>query len=221
MRIQRSRGDASRVPIEESCILTRKWFVALVAAACAALIPAVAGAQVVDQDQTPPAETAPQFKWNAYAGFGYTSLNQVNGSRYGLIGVDLGVSRDFGHLFALDAVGAYYPTSYASGNPGNPSVSMVLGGPEIHGHIFDRWSIFGRALLGGVHSGGESQTPDVSFAGGFGGGVDYEWSQRITIRASGDDIASSFSLINNSPALGYSPHRLWNPRGGIGVVYRF
>ncbi len=91
----------------------------------------------------------------------------------------------------------------------------------MHGPIFERWSVFGRVLLGGEHTGGTGQTPDISFAGGFGGGVEYKWSQRILIRPPGDRIASSFSLINNSDQLGNSPHRLWNARGGIGVAYRF
>ena len=37
----------------------------------------------------------------------------------------------------------------------------------------------------------------------------------------GDYIGASFSVINNSPALGYSPHRTWNPRASFGAVYRF
>jgi opacity protein-like surface antigen len=209
------------VPIEESWTLTRKWFVALVAAACAALIPAVAAAQVVDTDRTPPAEAAQQLKWMGYAGFGYTSINQVNGSRYGLIGVDLGINRNFGRFFALTVDGGFFPTSYGSGNPGNPSVSQILAGPEIHGHIFERWNIFGRGLIGGVHTGGNSQTPSVSFAGGVGVGAEYEWSQHLVLRAMGDDIGSSFSLINNSAELGNSPHFRWNAHASIGVGYRF
>lgn len=201
--------------------MTRKWFVALVAAACAALIPAVAAAQVVDQDRTPPAEAVQQLKWMGYAGFGYTSINQVNGSRYGLIGVDLGINRNFGRFFALTADGGFFPTSYGSGNPGNPSVSQILAGPEVHAHIFERWNLFGRGLMGGAHTGGTGQTPSISFAGGGGIGVEYEWSQHMVIRAVGDDIGSSFSLVNNSAALGNSPHMRWNAHATIGVGYRF
>lgn len=200
--------------------MTRKWFVAFVAAAFAALIPAVAAAQVVDQDRTPPAEATQPLKWMAYAGFGYTSINQVNGSRYGLIGVDIGVNRNFGRFFALTADGGFFPTSYGT-NPNNPSVSQILAGPEIHAHIFERWNLFARGLMGGVHTGGTGQTPSVSFAGGFGMGAEYEWSQHIVLRAMGDDIASSFSLVNNTPQLGYSPHERWNAHATIGVGYRF
>jgi hypothetical protein len=80
---------------------------------------------------------------------------------------------------------------------------------------------FVHVLLGGEHTGGESMTPNVAFAGGFGGGLVYNLSKHLALRASGDRIASSFSLRNNSPALGYSPHEHWNARGEFGVVYRF
>jgi hypothetical protein len=54
-----------------------------------------------------------------------------------------------------------------------------------------------------------------------GGGAEYALSPRFSIRAGGDYIGASFSVINNSPALGYSPHRTWNPRASFGAVYRF
>lgn len=165
--------------------------------------------------------TGPDYKYMVYAGAGYTSLNQVNQSRYGLIGVDLQANRDFGRFFAVSVDGAFYPTSVSSGNPGKPSVWMLLAGPEVHGHIFDQWSIFARALLGGEHTGGESMTPNVSFAGGGGAGVEYQLNPRIVIRASGDDIASAFSVRGNTPDLGYSPHTRRNSRASIGIGFRF
>jgi hypothetical protein len=205
------------VPIEENYALKSKWLFFVLAS----LLPVAAAAQIAPERPAAADNPDAGLKWKAYAGFGYTSLNQVNQSRYGLIGVNVAVSRDLGRFFAVTADGAFYPTSYASGNPGNPSVDMVLFGPEVHGPIFERWSIFGRVLLGGEHTGGTGQTPDISFAGGLGGGLEYKWSRHILVRVSGDDIASSFSLTNNSSQLGYSPHRLWNSRGGIGVAYRF
>jgi hypothetical protein len=160
-------------------------------------------------------------KYSIFVGAGYTSLNQVNQSRYGLIGFDAEASRNWGRFFAVDVDGGFYPTSAGSGNPGKPSVSMVLAGPELHGTIFENWSVYVRALLGGEHTGGEGMTPSVSFAGGWGGGVQHDMGPHFAIRLGGDDIASSFSLTNNSPQLGYSPHRRWNSRGQIGIMYRF
>ena len=187
----------------------------------AALTPLVAAAQIAPDKPAPADNPDAALKWKVYAGAGYTSLNQVNQSRYGLIGANFGVIRNFGRFLGVTADGAYYPTSYASGNPGNPKVSTVLFGPEIHGPIFERWNIFGRVLIGGAHTGGTGQTPNISFAGGPGGGVEYALSHRILIRAYGDYIGASFSVTNNTPQLGYSPHRTWNSRGGISVAYRF
>ncbi len=160
-------------------------------------------------------------KYSVFVGAGYTSLNQVNQSRYGLIGVNVDLSRNWGRFFALTVDGGFYPTSAAAGNPGKPTVDMVLVGPEFHGTVFPGWSIYFRGMMGGEHTGGESETPKVSFAGGLGGGVQYDLGPRWSLRAGGDDIGSSFSLINNTPQLGYSPHRRWNSRAGIGVMFHF
>jgi hypothetical protein len=183
-------------------------------------MPLAAISQVApDRPRTERAE--PTYKYDVLVGFGYTSLNQVNQSRYGLEGVNIAVTRDWGRYFGLTADGAYYGWSYASGNPGKPTVNLILGGPVLHAPLYGKVNGFVRALLGGEHTGGENMTPSVSFAGGMGAGLDYVLSPHMVIRASGDDIASSFSVTNNSPQLGYSPHRRWNGRASIGVAYRF
>jgi hypothetical protein len=196
--------------------LKRKWLLCLLAVIPAALI-----AQIAPDRGPRPDRGEPTFKYQAYAGFAYTSLNQVNQSRYGLIGVDISLSRNFGRYFALTADGAYLPTSYAAGNPGNPSVSMVLGGPELHAPIYGKINLYFRGLIGGEHTGGESMTPRVSFAGGLGGGLEYVMSPRFVLRMGGDDILSSFSVTGNNSKLGYSPHKRANARASIGVAYRF
>jgi len=199
--------------------LKRKCFTWFCAAAAACLA-ATASAQVSLETKTP--ANNPNFqKYSVFAGFGYTSLNQVNQSRYGLIGGDVQLSRNWGRFFALSVDGGFYPASLGSGNPGSPSVSMVLAGPELHGTIFENWSVYFRGLIGGEHTGGENMTPNISFAGGVGGGVQYNMGPHWGIRAGGDDIGSSFSLTNNSPQLGYSPHRRWNARAAVGIGYRF
>ena len=186
-----------------------------------ALIPAALLAQVAP-DRPPRADRGePAFKNQVFAGFGYTSLNQVNQSRYGLIGANVEYSRNFGRFFALTADGAYFPGSYACCNPGDPKVWMLLAGPELHASIYGKVNLYFRGLIGGEHTGGENMTPDVSFAGGPGGGLEYEMSPRWVLRMGGDYILSSFSQTNNSPQLGYSPHRRGNARATIGVAYRF
>ena len=201
--------------------MKRKWLLSVLALIPAALIPTAMSAQIAP-DRAPRAEsTEPVYKYSAFGGFGYTSLNQVNQSRYGLIGAEFTVTRDWGKYFGLSADGAYYGTSFQSGNPGNPSVSVVLFGPELHAALYGKVSGFFRGLIGGEHTGGTGQTPHISFAGGIGGGLEYALSPRLRIRLSGDDIGSSFSVTNNTPQLGYSPHLRFNARASVGVVYRF
>jgi hypothetical protein len=161
------------------------------------------------------------YKYEAFVGFGYTSLNQVNLSRSGLMGVNASLTRDWGKYFGVTADAAYYKYAIVSGNPGKPVVETVLFGPVIHANLYGKYDGFVHVLIGGEHSGGEQQTPNISFAGGFGGGLEYRMTPRLSVRASGDDMGASFSLTNNSSQLGYSPHRSWNPRATIGVVYRF
>src|SRR5690349_9627508 len=112
---------------EEICTLKRKWLLSILALVPAALMPLAALGQVAPDRGPRPDRGEPQFNYEAFVGFGYTSINQINQSRYGLIGVDVEVSRNFGRYFALTADGAYFPASYQSGNPGNPKVAMLLG----------------------------------------------------------------------------------------------
>jgi hypothetical protein len=91
----------------------------------------------------------------------------------------------------------------------------------IHADIYGKFSGFIHGLIGVEHSGGESQIPSTSFAGGFGGGMEYKVNPRLSVRVTGDDIGASFSPINNTPALGYSAHRSFNPQASISAVYHF
>jgi hypothetical protein len=91
----------------------------------------------------------------------------------------------------------------------------------IHANIYGKVGGFAHLLLGGEHTGGESQTPNISFAGGPGGGLEYTLSPHLSMRASGDYIGASFSFTGNSSQLAYSPHRTFDSRASLGVVYRF
>ena len=149
----------------------------ILAVVTAAFLPMAAISQVLkapssgsnDQPET-------TYKWKAYGGYGYTSLNQVNQSRSGLQGIDLAITRDFGKYFGITADGAGYFTPYASPVVANttlaPTVDMVLLGPEFHAQVWEKASGFVRVLLGSEHIGGTSQTPNISFAGGYGGGIE-------------------------------------------------
>lgn len=198
-----------------------KSLLSILAVIAAALMPLAASSQIAPEKQKRAESAEVSYKWEAFAGYGYTSLNMVNQSRHGLQGVNLSLTRDWGKHFGLTADGAYYSFPISTGNPGNPSVDLVLFGPVVHFQIFEHVDGFVRVLLGGEHSGGENQTPNISFAGGAGGGMEYKFGPHFALRASGDDIASSFSLINNTKALAYSPHVTRSSRAAIGVVYRF
>lgn len=195
-------------------------------AVAAALLPLTATAQAVPE-AAPPA--APSYKYSVYAGLGYTSINQVNQSRHGLLGPKVTVTRDWGKYFAVRVSGDYDKLSAGGGgeslsqggNPGDPSVYTVLAGPEIHANIWGPLDGLFFLELGMEHTGGEGMDPASSVAGGFGGGMLYHLSQRLAIQATGDRVGASFSLDNNTPQLGNSTNRTWNGRGTIGVVFRF
>jgi len=204
----------------------------------AVLLPLSAAGQVVTSDSgQAPAKAQPAYKYEVYAGFGYTSINQVTQSRYGLIGADLSVTRDWGRYFGLSGIFNYYKPALqlgnstttvnnggvtdttTNGNPGNPSVYLVMIDPEIHATLYGPVSGFFHGGMGVAHTGGENMNPDMSFAGGIGGGMTYDLSPRLAIRASGDKIGAAFP-VNDNPK-GYSTHRTWNSSGTIGIVYRF
>jgi hypothetical protein len=200
--------------------LKRKLLFSALAAIPAAIFSLAASGQIVSSAGSPAPEPAERiYRYSFSAGYGYTSLNQVNQSRSGLQGVEFSLMRDFSKHFAAMGDGGYYKYALVSGNPGTPSVEMVLFGPEFHADLYGPISGFVRAFMGGVHTAGESETPNVSFAGGFGGGMEYKLNPRLSLRASGDDILSSF--VQDPEHLGYSPHRRGNGRGSFGVVFRF
>jgi hypothetical protein len=192
----------------------------ILAVLAAALMPLSAPGQV-DQESgsATPQKLAPIAKYQAYVGYGYTSLNQVNQSRHGLQGVEVSLTRNWGRHFGITADGGEYSLALGSGNPGKPTVAMAFLGPEFHLPIWGAFSGYVHGLMGIEHTGGENQTPNISFAGGIGGGVDYSLGRRFAIRAAGDDIASSFSV--NNPVPGDSAHMTRSTRATFGFVYKF
>jgi hypothetical protein len=187
-----------------------------VLSALAALLSVAAVAQT---DQPGPAP-AP-YKYEAYAGFAYTSLNQVDLSRHGLMGAKVSLTRNWGKYFGLAGTGDYYKWATGSGNPGHPWVYSFMVAPEAHADLWGPLSGFVFGEVGVEHTGGESMSPDTSFAGGFGIGMSWRLSDRWSIRTSGDRVAASFSPNHNTPQLAYSTHRTWNARATIGPVFRF
>ncbi|MGA9586722.1 MAG: hypothetical protein WBQ95_15415 [Terracidiphilus sp.] len=198
-----------------------KLLFSILAVASAIVVPISAIGQVAPE--RPPKDlTGPDYKYEVYVGYGYTSINQVNQSRSGLGGIDTSITRSLSEHFGIKGMYGHYLWNVTATNPGNPeppTVDMFLGGAVIHGNLFEKWSVYAEGLMGGVHTGGVSTQPDVSFAGGLGGGLDYNKNAHWTVRADGDYIGSSFTLVPYQP--GFSAHTRWNARGGIGVAYHF
>lgn len=195
-----------------------KLLLSIVAVVSAIAVPMAARGQVAP-DRPPKNVTGPEYKYQAYVGYGYTSLNQVTHSRSGLQGFSASITRGFGDHFGLKVDGGHYEWSTTSTNAGNPTVDMFLAGPVIHGHLSEKFDAFFEGMMGGVHTGGVSIQPKVSFAGGIGIGMDYQMNQRWSLRMFGDNIGSAFTI---SPyQTGYSSHTRWNARAGIGMVYHF
>jgi hypothetical protein len=211
--------------IKESFKLNRTFWFLILALVPAALMPLAARSQVAPDRGSRSVDQGdePSFKYEVFAGYGYTGLNQVNQSRSGLSGGEVTITRNFGKYFGIEADGAYY--KYPFDHPVvilstlTPSVDTVLFGPVFHANIWGRYSGFVRVLIGGEHTGGTGQNPSISFAGGFGGGAEYRLSSRFSLRASGDETGASFTVVQ--PVAGDSPHKTWNPRAAFGVVYRF
>jgi len=204
----------------------KKLLFTILAMVPAAIFPLAASSQIAPDRPVRAERAGTATKYEIFAGYGYTSLNQVNQSRNGLQGVNLSVTRDWGKYFGVTADGGYYAYAYGGTNPGDPTVETVLFGPVLHANLFRNLGGFFHVLLGGEHTGGEKYThPKVSFAGGVGVGMDYKLSHRISLRVSGDDIASSFAsntsniLCNEGDEC--SAHRRNNARAAFGLVYKF
>src|ERR1035438_10728424 len=58
--------------------------------------------------EAPAERPVASHKYEIFAGYAYTSMNQVTQSRYGLQGANLSVTRDWGRFFGLTADGVFY-----------------------------------------------------------------------------------------------------------------
>ena len=184
----------------------------------AALAPLSAACQIIEEKPAA-VSNEPVYKYQAYVGWGYTSLNQVNQSRSGLQGVEVGATRYWGRFFGVTGYYGSYRWTVTSANEGNPTVDMYLVGPMVHAPLYEKWSLYARGLFGAEHVGNVSIRPSQSFAGGVGVGLEYAMTQRFALRLGGDDIGSSFTITPYES--GASAHTRWNAHANFGVAYRF
>lgn len=198
--------------------MKRKLLFGIWAVTAAMLMPVATNCQIAPE-RTSSQPTGPEYKYRAFVGFGYTSLNQVSQSNNGLVGVSASLTRDWGKYFGITAEGGHYAWTITSANPESATVDLYLAGPEFHAPLYERLGIFVHGLIGAAHTGGVAIRPDQSFAGGIGMGLDYKLGPRLGMRVYGDDIGSAFTLTPYQ--LGYSTHERFNAHASIGVTYAF
>ena len=94
---------------EECYQLKRTLLLTMLAVIPAVVLSVSASGQVDPVRKKPSADAADvDYKWEVFGGLAYTSLNNVTRSRYGLVGLKAGATRDFGRYFGLTAEGSYY-----------------------------------------------------------------------------------------------------------------
>ena len=217
-------GGLGTVRIEESFELKRTQLFLLVGVAGAMLSALPATGQVNPEAAPAPAQAAP-YRYEAFVGAAYSRIRQVPVTYSGLVGGQASVARDWGKYFQLIGSADYYKLGVGHGflpNPGSPSIYTFLVGPGIHATLYGPLSGQFFTELGAEHTGGESMSPNLSFAGGFGGGLGYSLGRNFGLQLTADRVAASFPLPdNNTSGQAGSTHRTWNARGTFGVVYRF
>jgi hypothetical protein len=167
----------------------------------------------------PVEDAAPEFsRYEVFAGAAYSSANQVKGSS-ALIGFNVGASARLKKWFGGTVDFGDYLATATSNATASPTVTTFLAGPEFS-IPSQNLTGFLHVMFGGAHTGGVAGVkPDVSFAYAVGGGFEYAFSKRLSLRLAGDGIVSSFVLDPSN--LGYSPHSRINARATGGVAYRF
>jgi hypothetical protein len=209
---------------EESFTLNRTILFRISAMVAVALAPLAAVGQVNPEAAPGPGQAAP-YKYEVYGGAAYTRFRQATESYSGLLGGKVSLARDWGKYFQLIASGDYYSVGTGHANqpsPGHPSVYSVMIGPGVHANLYGNLSGEVFAELGAEHTGGEQMSPDISFAGGFGGGLTYDLVHNFALRLDADRVGASFpEASNNNQGQAGSTHRTWDARATLGVVYRF
>ena len=162
-----------------------------------------AAGQVNPEAAPGPAQAAP-YKYEAYVGVAYSRIRQVPVSYSGLMGGKGVTGPRLGKVFSTHGVGRT-TTRWDSATATcripatRRSTPSWLGRQSTLRSMRTSADCFSREL-GGEHTGGENMTPSISFAGGFGGGLAYSLSRNFGMQLTGDRVAASFPLPNNTAA---------------------
>ena len=154
-------------------------------------------------------------KAEVYGGYSYVNID-TNGltSRQSANGWEASIAGSFSRWFAVEGdFGGFYKTYSEAGVEVKVTDYFFAGGPRINVR-----PLFIHALIGGDHltgsSSGESLSQD-SFAGAFGGGVEWPVSRRLAVRGGVDYVFTRHNI------LGGPSYTQNNVRVGAGIVYVF
>jgi len=191
--------------------------------ALAALFPLCAAAQT-SASSSGGEDTDKPSHYDIFVGAGATSQNQIVHSHGLLVGFEVGVTRNWGKYFGLNAQGASFMKSTSADNTSggqSPQYSQFLAGPELHAQLYEKMSGSVHLLVGGSHTGGSGITgsPNVAFSMAFGAGLDYRLKQHFSLRLTGDRVKTSF--VQGASGSGNSPHPYQNVQTALGVVYHW
>jgi outer membrane immunogenic protein len=161
---------------------------------------------------------------DVFAGYSYVRANPstVSNDHFSLNGGTASAAYNFNNwLSGVADFGGYHTTNgLASGLDG--TLSTYLFGPRVSYRHFGRVTPFGEVLFGAAHAGGGVFTTNSqnAFAMTVGGGVDYRFSRRLSIRPlKVDYLLTRFNEFNTFNALSTQTQN--NLRVSTGIVFRF
>jgi opacity protein-like surface antigen len=161
---------------------------------------------------------------DVFAGYSYVRANPatVSNDHFSLNGGTASVAYNFNNwLSGVADFGGYHTTNgLASGLDG--TLSTYLFGPRVSYRHFGRVTPFAEVLFGDAHAGGGVFTTNSqnAFAMTVGGGVDYRFSRRLSIRPlKVDYLLTRFNEFNSFNSLSTQTQN--NLRVSTGIVFRF
>jgi opacity protein-like surface antigen len=158
---------------------------------------------------------------DVFAGYSYVRANPstVSKDNFSLNGGTASVAYNYNNwLSGVADFGGYHTSNaFASGLDG--TLSTYLFGPRVSYRRLGRVTPFGEVLFGVAHAGGGVFTANSqnAFAMTVGGGVDYRFSSRFSIRPlKVDYLLTRFNEFNN-----LNTQTQNNLRVSTGIVFRF
>jgi hypothetical protein len=150
-----------------------------------------------------------------YGGYSYLNID-TNGlsSRQNANGWEASISGNFNKWFAAEAdVSGYYKNYDVAGVSVAVRDYSYLAGPRVNFK-----PLFFHALIGGDHLSGSVLGVSASqdgLAGAFGGGAQWRFSRRLSLRASADYVFTRHNILGGSSVTQN------NVRASVGIIYSF